>query len=274
MVHDDLTHLVVLILVVGKTNPADEVGTHEGKDDDPEAQEDLAVQDVPAVGQVGHAEELQGKGQFQEAQAHLDAVHPVAALGSTLQHRGEHGEEREGQGQGQGKAEHTHRGGYDAAARAHLYQQETDDGTRAAEAYQAQGEGHEEDAQQPRCLVGLTIYGVTPAGGECQFETSQERGGKDHQHEAEEDVEDGIRGEGVQGTGTESQGDEQPQQDVDDHNAQTIGHGIAYAFLAVILAALEEETHRHGDDGPYAGSEQGQQTACQTQQEDGHETLV
>lgn len=54
----------------------DEVETQGGEDDYPERQEHLAVQDVPAVSQVGYREELQRERQFDESQYDLDGFHP------------------------------------------------------------------------------------------------------------------------------------------------------------------------------------------------------
>ena len=65
--------------------PAAEVGTEEGEDDDPEGEENLAVEDMPAVGQIGYGEEFQGKGQFDEAEHNLQGVHPRARLRCRLQ---------------------------------------------------------------------------------------------------------------------------------------------------------------------------------------------
>ena len=65
--------------------PATEVGAEEGEDDDPEGEEDLAVEDMPAVGQIGYGEEFQGKGQFDEAEHDFEGVHPGARLRCRLE---------------------------------------------------------------------------------------------------------------------------------------------------------------------------------------------
>ena len=108
---NNLTHLVVLVFVVRETYPSDEVGSHQGEDDNPQAEEHFAVHQMPAVGEICHAEELQREGYFQQAETNLDAVHPVTALGHTLEPGGEQGEECEGECQSQGKSEHTDGGG-------------------------------------------------------------------------------------------------------------------------------------------------------------------
>ena len=84
-VRHHLTHLVVLFLVMWETKPSDEIGTQQGKDDNPKGEEHLAVENVPSVSQVGHREELEREGQFQETQRNFDAVHPVATLRGCFQ---------------------------------------------------------------------------------------------------------------------------------------------------------------------------------------------
>ena len=134
-----------------KANPADKICAQKCKEDYPKAQEHLTVQNMPSVGQVGHREELQREGQLHESQAHLDAIHPVPALGNTLQPSGKKSKEREGKSQGKGKAKHSHSGTQESSTRAHFHQEESYDGTCTREADQAECEGHEENAQQAMC---------------------------------------------------------------------------------------------------------------------------
>ena len=54
-------------LVALELQPPTEVGAQEGKDDNPQRKEHLAIEQVPAIGKVSHREELQGKGQFDES---------------------------------------------------------------------------------------------------------------------------------------------------------------------------------------------------------------
>ena len=252
-----------IVVVVGELDLSQQVEAQQGEEHNPEGKEGLTVEDAPAVGQVGHGKELQREGQFEEAQRHLDDVHPSARLGHGLEPRGEESEKRERQGQGDGKAQHTDGRSHHIARSGYLYQQEADDGTRTREGYQRQGEGHEEDAQQARSSLGLAVDGIAPTGRQGNLERTEERRGKHHQHEAEEDVEDGVGGKGVERIGTEDGGNGHTQRNVDDHDGGTVGPGVADAFL-LVLAALQEEADGHGDDGPHAGSEQGQQTAHKT----------
>ena len=55
-------HLILLEL-----QPATEISTQEAEDDDPQRQEHLAVEQMPAISQIGHREELQGESQFDES---------------------------------------------------------------------------------------------------------------------------------------------------------------------------------------------------------------
>ena len=54
-------------LVFLELQPATEVGAKQSEDDYPQREEHLTVEQVPAVGQIGYGEELQRKGQFDEA---------------------------------------------------------------------------------------------------------------------------------------------------------------------------------------------------------------
>ena len=47
-------------------------------------EEGLAVEDVPAIGEVSHREELERKGQFYKGEHHLHGIHPATALGGRL----------------------------------------------------------------------------------------------------------------------------------------------------------------------------------------------
>ena len=256
-----------VVVIVRELELAQQVEAQQAEEHDPQGEERLAVQYVPAISQVGHREEFQRKSQFDEAQHHLDDVHPAARPGHGLQPRGEEGEEREGQGQRQGEAEHADGWAHDAARGGHFDQQEADDGARAGEAHQRQREGHQEDADEARRLLGLAVHGIAPLRRERNLERAEERGRKDHQQEAEEDVEHGVGGQGIQRAGAEQGRDDQSQSHVDDDDGRPVGAGIADALL-LVLRALQEEADRHRDDGPHAGGEQGQQAAQEAHAED------
>ena len=52
---------MVLNIVVGEAQPTEEVATQRCEEDDPQAEEYFAVQNMPAVSQIGHGKELQGE---------------------------------------------------------------------------------------------------------------------------------------------------------------------------------------------------------------------
>ena len=68
----------VVRVVVRKLEPTEEVDAEQTEDDNPKAEEYLAVEYVPTVGKIGHGEELQGEGKFDEAEDHFYHVHPAA----------------------------------------------------------------------------------------------------------------------------------------------------------------------------------------------------
>ena len=148
-----------------------------------------------------------------------------------------------------------------------LDEQQADDGGRAGEAHQHQGEGHQEDGQQPRRIAGLGIYGVGPAVGQLDFKPTEEAYRENHEQKEDENVEDGVGGEGVERARTEDGSHQKAQSEVDDDNTDTVGDGVSDSLSLVVFGAFEEETHRHGDDGPDAGHDEGQQTADESHEE-------
>ena len=207
---------------------------------------------MPTIGEVGHREELQREGQFHETERDFHLVHPRTAARRLLEQGGEEREEGERQCQRHGKTEHAHGGRELTAARSrNLHQQETDDGAGAREADKSQREGHEEDAQQARCVRSLGVDCVTPRSGQLNLETAEERSAEEHQHQEESDVEEGIGRQIVERRSTEKRGDDQSEQDIDHHNRCTVSQRIADALGAVVVA-LQEEAHRHRNDGPNA----------------------
>ena len=150
------------VVVMRKLQLAQQVETQQGKDDDPKRKERLAVKQVPAIGQVGHGKELQGKRQLHEAERHLDHVHPASTLRGAFQPCGEKGEECERQGKGDGKAQHTDGRRKNATRRAHLDEKETDDRPRARKRNERQRESHKEDAQQAGRSLSLAVDLVAP----------------------------------------------------------------------------------------------------------------
>ena len=108
-----------------------------------------------------------------------------------------------------------------------------------------------------REFLTLSVDGVRPGSGQMDFEPSEEAQGEDDEQQEEEDVEDGIGRHGIERVAAEEGGDEQAETEVDDDDAQAVGHSIADAFLPVIFRPFEEETDGHGDDGPDAGHADG-----------------
>ena len=214
---------------------------------------------MPTISEVGHREELQREGQFHETERDFHLVHPRTAARCLLEQGGEEREEGERQCQCHGKTEHAHGGRKLAAARSgNLHQEETYDGTGAREADKSQREGHEEDAQQARCVRSLGVDRVTPRSGQLNLETAEERSAEEHQHQEESDVEEGVGRQIIERRGSEKRGDDQSEQDIDHHNRGAVSQCVADALGAVVVA-LQKEAHRHRDDGPNARRHEGQE---------------
>ena len=275
--HNHLPHLVILLFVVRETNPPDEVSTQEDGKDNPEGEEHLTVKQSPAICKVCHREELEGKGEFDETERDLHHVHPVATLRHGIEPLREEGKEREGQCQGNGKAEHADDGTHDAGCD-HLHQEKPDDGTCAGETDQHERECHQEDAEQSCGAVGFVIDSGIPLGRQGDFEAPNEGDTENEQHEEEENVEHGIGCQIVQGRCSEDGCDGKSERHIDDDDAHAIENGVTDAptlgcrFLlgsgVLGRSPLEEEGHSHGDDGPHTRSDQGNQTAQQSQEKD------
>ena len=223
---------------------------------------------MPTVGQVGHRQELQRESQFDEAQRNLQHVHPRSRLRCLLKPRGKQGEECEGQCQGHGKAQHAQGGSQPVAAGSGLYEQQSDDGCCTGERHQDQGEGHEEDADESGGCRCLCVDGIRPPFRQSDFKPAKERQGKDHKQEEERDIEDGIGRHGIQGVAAKECRYQQSQSQIDDNDAGAVGQGVANAFPSVCLGTLQEEADGHGDDGPDAGHQHGQQTTHEAHQQD------
>ena len=255
------------IVVVRQTNPAKQIHAAQGKDDNPEAEEGLAVEDAPTIGKVGHREELECQSQFAETKDNLHHVEPTARRGHRLEHRGEHGKQRERQTQGECKAEHTDGRIEHRAGGGSLDEQRADDGTGAAERNEAEGECHEKDREQASGGIGFRIELGGPRLGEGELESTEEGEREDYQEEEEDDVEHRIGGQTVECRCSEDDGDEQSEAHIDDDDGDAVGHSILDRLVA-ILGALEEEAHGHGYHGPYAGSDEGNKASNETCDED------
>ena len=79
--HTALSRLSIAL----ETENAQQIQPQQAEDGNPQRQEHLAVEDVPAIGQVGYREELERQCQLHEAQHHLHRVHPSARTRQLLE---------------------------------------------------------------------------------------------------------------------------------------------------------------------------------------------
>lgn len=254
-------------VIMRELEPSEHIGTEERKDHNPEREEDLAVENVPTIGHIGNGEELESESQLDEAESHLDDIHPSTGTGRTLEERREESEERERDGKSQGETEHSDSWGKDAALGSNGYEKETDDRTRAGEGDEGESERHEENGEKPCgiAFAGLNLIG--PRGGESYLERAEERGGEDEEEEAEENVENSIRRKCVKlGSSPQTRNDETEGQ-VDYDNGSTIGESLGNGLLS-LLVAFEEEADSQWNYWPYAWGEDGDETAEETLEKD------
>ena len=95
------------LLVAFKFELAKQVEACHSKDYNPQRQVNLAVEQTPSPVLVGHREELEAEGQFEEGEDNLHRVEPAARL-HILQHRREERQESERQREANAEAEHRH----------------------------------------------------------------------------------------------------------------------------------------------------------------------
>ena len=130
------------------------------------------------------------------------------------------------------------------------------------------GPVQEEDGEESAGGGGLRVDLIGPRGGQCEFEPTEETECEHYEQQTEEDVEDSVGGERVEGAGSEDAGDGESEGEVDDDDGDAVGDGVLDAFLLIVLGALQEEADGHRDDGPHAGGEQGDEAAEQSHEED------
>ena len=263
--------------------PSYEISSEQSSHSYPESEESLAVQQSPSVGEVSHREELQGKRQLHEAEGHLDHIHPVAALRSRVQHLREEGKESERQSQCEREAEHADDRPHQARCH-HLHKKESDDRACAGEAHQHERECHKEDTEQTCSAVSLAVHSRIPLRGQRDLKASDERNAEEHKHEEEYDVEDSVGSQVIESRRTKSRRYDYAESHIDDHDAHTIEHGVAYAPLLgsrLLLfcrlassAPLQEERHSHRDDRPHTRSHQRNESSHKSEDEDSPERRV
>ena len=216
---EELRHVgAASLVVVREVEESEQVETEQREERYPESEECLAVEDVPAVCEVGYREELQCERQLHEAERHLQHVHPATRLRCRLEQCGEHGEQSERHSQCDGEAEHTDCRSHDAALRGYCHEQEADDRTGAREAHERECERHEEDAEQTACLLRLLVHLVAPRRRQRNLERSEERSGEHYEHQAERYVEDGVGRERVERTRAEEHRHYESERHVDHYD--------------------------------------------------------
>ena len=250
---------------MGEAESAVEVDGDAQGDRDPDGDEELPLQEAELQDEVGVGQELEGEADFQQAEDHLDAGQPSAALGQRVEPAREGAEEgkrnrkreREAEHDGNGAAEVTCGGAGQGTA---------DEGTGAAEADDGQRGSHEEDADQATA-VRLRVHLVGPAGGQLDLKGAQEAHPEDDEQQEQEEVEVGVRGNQVQHVHPEHRRQQQAQAGVDEDDAGAVDEGVADALCAG-LALLGEEAHRHRNQREHARREQGRKAEAHAEQEE------
>ena len=263
---------VLQLLVAFELKLAEQVDAHQGEDDNPEGQVNLAVQDAPAPVEVGHLQEFQSEGQLEEGEDDLDRVEPAARL-HVLKHRGKESQQRERQRKTDAETEHRHQA--DPAVggrRSQLYQGGANDGTRAGEGDQHRGQRDEEGGQQTT-LVGLGVAGVDPLLGHLDFEEAKERQREDKEDDEENEVRDAMRADDVERLGTEEERQDGTQHGEHKDDRESEKERLA-AVLALVVAAVHEEIDRHRYHREDAGREHRHDTGQQGAEEEAKDGFV
>ena len=110
-----------IVIVVWELNLTQQVEGKQGEEGYPNGEEGFAIEDAPAISQIGHREELQREGKLYEAKGNLNNIHPSTRLRHALKPCGEESKQGEGQRQSDGKSKHTNGGCKDASTGAKFY---------------------------------------------------------------------------------------------------------------------------------------------------------
>ena len=234
-----------------------QVESQQGEYRYPQGEVDFTVEDAPVVGLVGYAEELETEGELDEAEYHLHRVEPAAALGQFVEQRGEERQDGERQGESYREGEHRDDGLPEVTARYGVDKDIADDGARAGERDQHEGERHEEDAAET-ALVGFGVGLVHEFAGHRDVECAEKRSGEYHEYDEEDDIRQPVRSEPVEYVGRHGIA-AQPARDNDERSdgkrveqddEQSVHSGPEPAACLVFGTFQEEGNgHRHhGED--------------------------
>ena len=124
---------------------SEEVKSEQGEAHNPNAEINLAVEQVPVVGLVGYAEEFEAQRDFDEAQHDLHGGEPATTLGQALEQIREEGKQGKRQRKGHCEGKHRHNGS-PKLARSRFDEHRAHDGTCAGKRHQNQGQSHKENA--------------------------------------------------------------------------------------------------------------------------------
>ncbi len=122
---------VAHLAVVAETQFAEQVYSEQYEEHYPYGYEHFAVEYAPAIGKVGHRQELERQYKLYEAEHNFDGVEPAARAGQLLEHRREERKQAERQSQTDCEASHTQQWTHKVLLGKCLYEQRADDGARA-----------------------------------------------------------------------------------------------------------------------------------------------
>ena len=260
---------------MGEADQPEEIGGQPQRNEDPDGQEGLDLEQSPLLYQIGIREELEGQRQLDKAQHHLDSVEPAARLWQRLHHAGEGGEQRKGKRQRQAEAAHAGGELHGAAVGSEgAGQQAAQNGARARKRYEGQRQRHEENAERAAYAFGLADF-VGPALGQRQLVVAEERESEDDEDDEKGDVEPDVGRNVVEDVGVDAvhQVKRHAQQHIDQKDEEAVKRGIEHA-LASRPRFFGEEADRERDHREHAGGEQGHQAPDESQEKDGPQAFA
>ena len=252
---------VLEFVVMSEADLAQQIEAQQCEHDDPDRQINLAVEQPPVVGLVGHTQELETEGDLDKTENDLHGTEPTAALGQVFQQGGEESENRKRQGKSQRESEHRH-DRHPEFAGSRTNQDVADDRPGAGERHQHQRQSHEEDTDQT-AFVRVPVALIDHPARKRDLEGPEERCGENHEHDEEDQVGKPVRSQPVENVGrhgiaahqTRNQNDRRNGKRIERYDEETV-HRSLETSRSRRSAAFHKERYGHRDHREYTRSEQ------------------
>ena len=250
---------------------AHQVQALEREDCHPKSDVHLTVEQSPVVSLVCHHQKLESESHLNESQHHLHRIQPTARFRKIVELGGEESEEPERKSHRDGESQHTDDGTQHGTAGS-LHQHGTHDRSRTGERNQHQGKRHEESADIT-ALVRLGIRFVHNPRRQYDFESTEERSGKNHENHEKEYIRHPVRAQPVDEVRTEQHGNDKPQRRVNRDDGEREEQRLRLC-LRLVRVSVHEERNGHRNHREHARHHDCRQTCGESTPEEQPQRLV